>query len=176
MELASEEAVAWFWDVGVREKFPAKFHPEARIKSRDYHVIAQFVPLTFWPDRAADIQEVEEINGMDKGDSIRARWIKPVARWVPHQTCGHAIFTLQTPQAANEVLVNGLFVQQKKIYTEKCKREPLRCLRCHGWGHTWCVTAQHQLIPVGCVHSGTGLTHVLTRPSPTAFHVEGQGT
>ena len=72
---------------------------------------------------------------MDKGDIIRARWIKPAARRTPHQTCGHAIFTLQTPQAANEVLVNGLFVQQKKIYAEKCKREPLRCLRCHGWGH-----------------------------------------
>ena len=41
----------------------------------------------------------------------------------------------QTPQAINEVLVNRMFVQQKKIYTEKCKREPLHCLRCHGWGH-----------------------------------------
>ena len=132
MELVSEEVVVWFWDVGIREKFLEKFHPEARIKSRDYHIIAQFVLLTFQPDRVADILEVEETNRMDKGDIIRARWIKPVARQVPHQTCGHAIFTFQTPQATNEVLVNGMFVQQKKIYTEKCKKEPLRCLRCHG--------------------------------------------
>ena len=48
-ELVSEEAVTWFWDVGIREKFLAKFHPEARIKSRDYHIIAQFVPLNFQP-------------------------------------------------------------------------------------------------------------------------------
>ena len=72
---------------------------------------------------------------MKKGDIVRVRWIKPVARRAPHQTCGHAIFTFQTPQAANEVLINGMFVQQKKIYAEKCKREPLRCLKCHGWGH-----------------------------------------
>ena len=135
MELTSEDAVAWFWDVGVWEKFLEKFHPEVRIKSRDYHVVAQFISLNFQPDMVADIVEVEETNGMDKGDIIRARWIKPIARRVPHQTCRHPIFTFQTPQAANEVLVNGMFVQQKKIYAEKCKREPLCCLRCHRWGH-----------------------------------------
>ena len=75
---------------------------------------------------------------MDKGDIIKARWIKPAARWAPHQTCGHTIFTFQTPQAANEVFINRMFVQQKKIYMEKCKREPLRCLMCHGWGHMVC--------------------------------------
>ena len=72
---------------------------------------------------------------MEKGDIVRARWIKPAARWAPHQTCEHTIFTFQTSRAMNEVLVNGMFVQQKKIYVEKCKREPLRCLKCHGWGH-----------------------------------------
>ena len=66
MELVSEEAVTWFQDMGVREKFLEKFYPKARIKSRDYHVVTQFIPLTFQPDRVADILEVEEINGMDK--------------------------------------------------------------------------------------------------------------
>ena len=135
MELGSDEAVAWFQDTDVRKKFLANLHPNVAIKSRDYHVVTQFVPLTFRPDRAADILEVEEVNGMKKGDIVRVRWIKPVARQAPHQTCGHAIFTFQTPQATNEVLVNGMFVQQKKIYAEKCKREPLRWLKCHGWGH-----------------------------------------
>ena len=101
MELGSDEAVAWFQDTDVRKKFLANLHPDVAIKSRDYHVVAQFVPLTFRPDRVADILEVEEVNRMKKGDIVRVRWIKPVARRAPHQTCGHAIFTFQTPQAAN---------------------------------------------------------------------------
>ena len=110
---------------------------------------------------------------MDKGDIIWARWIKPVARRAPHQTCGYAIFMFQTPQTANEVLVNGMFVQQKKIYAEKCKGSHCDASGVMD-GDTWCMTAQHQLIPVGRVRRGTGLTHVLTRPSPTVFHAEGQ--
>src|SRR6266481_4271095 len=72
----------------------------------------QFVPLTFRVDRDLEIQELE-----------------------PSQTCGHLILMFQTPHAANNTLVNSLFIGQKKVYAEKCKCEPLRCLKCHRWGH-----------------------------------------
>ena len=36
---------------------------------------------------------------------------------------------------ANDVLAHSLFICQKKVYVEKCKKEPLHCLKCHGWGH-----------------------------------------
>ena len=40
------------------------------------------------------------------------------------------------------VLANSIFVCQKKVYAEKCKKEPLWCLKCHGWGHlAWDCTA-----------------------------------
>ena len=62
---------------------------------------------------------------MKKGNVVWARWIKPDARRSPMQTCRHAIFMLPLPQAANEVLANRIFVCQKKVYAEKCKKEPL---------------------------------------------------
>ena len=43
--------------------------------------------------------------------------------------------TPESPQSANNALANGLFMCQKKVYAEKCKREPLHCLKCHGWNH-----------------------------------------
>jgi hypothetical protein len=33
------------------------------------------------------------------------------------------------------VLTDGLIVCQKRVYAEKCKKEPTRCLKCHGWNH-----------------------------------------
>ena len=33
------------------------------------------------------------------------------------------------------MLAHSLIVEHKKVYAEKCKWEPLRCLKCHGWGH-----------------------------------------
>ena len=71
---------------------------------------------------------------MEKGIIAWARWIKPISRRSPTQTCCHAIFSLKSPQAANSILTHGMVVHQKKVYAEKCKKEPLRCLKCHGWG------------------------------------------
>ena len=71
----------------------------------------------------------------ENGDIQRARWIKPISRWSPAQTCGHVILSSTSPDTANEALAHSLFIFQKKVYAEKCKKEPLRCLKCHGWGH-----------------------------------------
>ena len=51
------------------------------------------------------------------------------------QTCGHLILTLQMAAAVNEVLAHGLLMCHKKVYAEKCKKEPIQCLKCHRWGH-----------------------------------------
>ena len=99
--------------------------PDASIKNREYHTVMQFMPLTFKLDRDMELWEVEAVNDLGKGAITRARWIKPVARQSPSQTCGHAIFSFSTPMDANKVLANGIFVQQKKVYSGKCKREPL---------------------------------------------------
>ena len=119
MELGSDKTVGWFASDDIRKRFLARLHPDASIKNREYHTVMQFVPLTFKPDRDVELREVEAVNGLGKGAITCARWIKPVARRSPSQTCGHAIFSFLTPTDANEVLANGIFVQQKKVYLEK---------------------------------------------------------
>ena len=122
--------------------------------------MVQFVPLSFRPGREADLQEIEEVNGVEVGGILKARWIKPVARCAPSQVCGHVILSFLSPQSANNVLANGLFMCQKKVYAEKCKREPLQCLKCHGWNHMAatcpqqfdiCNTCAQQHCTVDCV-------------------------
>ena len=135
MELGSNEAVTWFTDAAIRSSFLEMLHPGATIKSRDYHIVVQFVPLTFKHDNDEYLREVEDVNGILKGSLVKARWIKPAARQTPQQTCGHAIFSFSSPQSANEVLTGGLFICQKKVYAAKCRKEPLWCLKCHEWGH-----------------------------------------
>ena len=100
-------------------------HLEAAIKLRNYHVVVQFVPLSFKPNKDDGLWEVEESNGMKTGVIQRARWIKPISRQSPTQTCSHVILLFLSPDTANEVLAHGLFICQKKVYVEKCKRSPL---------------------------------------------------
>ena len=135
MELDSDSAAEWFAQGRIQQVFMQKLPHGVNIKHRLYHTVVQFIPLSFWPEKESDLQEVEEVNGIKMGDIVRARWIKPVARRTPSQTCGHAVLVFSTPEAANEALAHGLFICQKKVYAEKCKKEPIHCLKCHGWGH-----------------------------------------
>jgi len=52
-------------------------NPDATIKTRDFsYSPSSFVPLTFKPDRDEYLREIEDVNGLDKGFLVRARWIK----------------------------------------------------------------------------------------------------
>ena len=135
LELNSDEAAEWFQGDGTWKTFLTHLHAATSIKPQLYHTVVQFVPLTFRPNREVDLQEIEEVNGLEEGNITRARWIKPAARHALLQVCGHAIFSFLSPQPANDALANGLFVHHKKVYTEKCKKEPLQCLKCQGWNH-----------------------------------------
>ena len=135
LEFNSDEAVEWLQDAERWRAFLVQLHKLAIIKPRMYNIVVQFVPLSFRPKKDTELHEVEESNGLDDGDIVRARWIKPIMRRSPSQVCGHMILSFLSPQPANEVLAGGLFIRQKKVYAEKCKREPLRCLKCQGWNH-----------------------------------------
>ena len=135
MELGSDEAVRWFDDEVVRGRFLGNIHPGAFIKPRVFNIVVQFVPLMFRPEKDMDLRELEQVNGLEDRAVTKVRWIKPAARQTPSQTCGHMILSFSSPVPANDTLAYGLFICQKKVYTEKCKKEPLQCLKFHLWGH-----------------------------------------
>jgi hypothetical protein len=94
MELNSDEAVEWLQEDKNCKIFMEKFNANMIIKPRSFHTIVQFLPLTFRRENPTDIQEIEEANGLRKGNIQKARWIKPIAHRSPSQICGHLIFTL----------------------------------------------------------------------------------
>jgi len=92
------------------------------------------------------------------------RWIKPAVRCSPSQTCGHLILSSsQIP--ANNALKDMLYICHKKVYMEKCKRELLRCLKCHRWNHM-AMSAQQDTIPVAPVPIATGCLNAMWYEQP----------
>ena len=72
---------------------------------------------------------------LPKNTILWAHWIKPVYCQAPDQTCGHILVIMTKPEDAYIILTNGTVLCQKRVYAEKCKKEPTRCLKCHSWGH-----------------------------------------
>jgi hypothetical protein len=135
LEMSNAQDIAWLVGAEIKDKFTKTFDPTALIKPQCYSIFIQFVPITFQPEEDTDLRELEEANGMPQDSIVRAKWAKPIECRAPNQLCGHLILVLSFPQAANKILTEGIRICHKLAYATKCRREPLRCLKCHAWNH-----------------------------------------
>ena len=105
------------------------------LKKRNHPMIAYFVPLNLNPDNPRHLAEIAESNNLSADDLLKVRWAKPPARRSPSQICGHLIINFSNPDAANRAKTEGLVICNKRVSVAKHKKEPIRCLKCHGWNH-----------------------------------------
>lgn len=101
-----------------------------------YLILITFVPPTFDSNTIA-LRRLEEDTGLHKGTIVTANWIKPPSKRSKDQTCGHRIFTISEPEAANKLIRNQLYIEGKVIQVSKLLTEPRCCLKCQkvGAGH-----------------------------------------
>ena len=130
----SEEAAAWLNSPDNKTPFLSQFALDTTLKPQTYLLVVQFMLLHFRPDSDSSLREVEEANQLPKNAILQAlaHWIKPAYRRALEQTCGHVLIVITKPADTNLILTNGLVIFQKRVYAEKCKKEPTRCLKCHG--------------------------------------------
>lgn len=135
LEVKSDEAMKWINEGNRRKELAIAIEDGASVKERTFSLIVPFVPLALRPEREVDLREIEEQNDLETGVISRARWVKPEHRRAPNQTVAHLILIMSSPSAANKSIRDGLSICQKKVYPKKLKREPIRCLKCQGYGH-----------------------------------------
>jgi hypothetical protein len=136
VEMATDEGAAWLASKPNAEAFLQELgESEASFKTRSYNVVAYFVPLSLDTNSEKDRSEIEETNNIPKDSLMKLRWIKPPVRRHKDQLFGHVIVTFSDADSANRAIVNGLSICHKRVSAAKCKKEPIRCLKCQGWDH-----------------------------------------
>jgi len=137
-EFLHDNGAKWFAAPDHTKEFLAALGTKgigASLKRRNHPMIAYFVPLNLNTENLTHISEIIETNNLNKDDISKIRWAKPPARRSPNQTCGHLIINFTNPDAANRAKTEGLLICNKKVSVAKFKKEPIRCLKCHGWNH-----------------------------------------
>lgn len=68
----SEEAARWLNSAMNHLSFLASLAPKARIKTRAFSLVIQFIPLHFGPERDKEVCSIETTNKMSPGSIIVA--------------------------------------------------------------------------------------------------------
>jgi len=154
LTLNSKEAVAWFRDPSVEITFTGTFLEGSHIEERTYNIIVPRVPITFEPSDEKHLQEIEEINNLDKCAIARAKWIKPIKRRRADQTHAYTILSLASADCTNILIRDGLLICGTKSRPYKQKQEPVQCMKCRGWGHfaTNCPASEDTCSTCGGTH------------------------
>ena len=136
VEMVTDEGAAWIASKANAEAFLRELgEAEASFKTRPFNVIAYYVPLSLDTNSDKDRREIEEMNSIPKDGLTKLRWIKPPARRRTDQRFAHVIATFSDAESANRAIVNGLSICHKRVSVAKCKKEPIRCLKCQNWDH-----------------------------------------
>ena len=135
IELNSPEAANWLKDPSRRRAFLDHLGGKVLVKDRLYHLVVPFLPTSVRTDDAATLRSIERESDIAEHSASRMKWIKDPSRRGSRQRVAHALLSITSPQAANQLIKEGLYLDQTKYHPRKDRKEPLRCLKCQRWGH-----------------------------------------
>ena len=118
-------------------KSSEKLDPNINFYARKYKIIVFNAPINMDPKNTNHLLEICESNNLETNPSpiTSMVWVKAIENRSNNQCTGHLFITFNNQDIANRAITNGLVICNKRCWSEKCKREPLRCLKCQGWNH-----------------------------------------
>lgn len=129
-QINSKGAADWLKSGNNLESFASQMGSVDAAHARLFYVFVKFVPVSFAPDNQLCKGFIETNNGLPAGTIQHARYVKAPVRRKLNQRTAHVIMGFGTRELANQVIENGLIIENVKVYAEKLLTEPTRCFKC----------------------------------------------
>ena len=110
LEFPSKQAVNWLKENDCLQKLADATGGKLMFKDRSYNVVVPFMPTATFIEESETLKLIENENGLPPGPIAVARWIKPAHCRNTGQRVAHALFRLTTPEAANTLIKNSMYI------------------------------------------------------------------
>ncbi|KAI6037447.1 hypothetical protein BKA83DRAFT_4486480 [Pisolithus microcarpus] len=135
LELNSPEAVMWVKNPLNKLIFIEQLGGNVQIKDRLFNIVVPFLLISTDISDPATLRNIEHENDIDASTVMQVKWIKDPSKRDENQRVAHALITLTSPEAANKLLKDSLYINMDRLQPHKDKKEPIRCLKCQRLGH-----------------------------------------
>jgi hypothetical protein len=131
------EDAKWLRTPQVKAAFLQHLGGAATLRDRGYAIIIEFVPVQYDPTSKEAQETVEDDNSLARNEILMTRFLKDASRRTPGQLTAFVQMTLKSPEAANQIIREGIIIEGKRVFARKNIPEARRCMKCQGYqaGH-----------------------------------------
>ncbi|KAG2051096.1 hypothetical protein BDR06DRAFT_860272, partial [Suillus hirtellus] len=125
----------WLRDSVGRTLLEGQFDTAVSFRKCTYTLVLEYLPIQLQIENDGFLQHVENENGLPINSLANIRWIKPPTRQTQEQWKAFALLQVIEASTANNILRDGLCINNECVWVHKDKREPICCAKCQRYGH-----------------------------------------
>ncbi|KAG2747165.1 hypothetical protein P692DRAFT_201791369 [Suillus brevipes Sb2] len=134
-EMNTEELAVWLRSPLGRSLLEGQFDSTVSFRTRTFATVIEYLPIRLQIEDTSFLRNIESENSLPEESLTSIRWIKPPARRSSEQRKAFAIVQVADAHTANNLLRDGICIENERFVVRKDKKEPIRCAKCQSYGH-----------------------------------------
>ena len=135
IELDNEHIAEWLRTPTGQSELVKQLDSSVSFRNRTYPIVVEYLPIQTQIEQEGFLRQVEHENTLPPESLASIRWIKAPTRRSKEQRKAFALLHTTDADVANNILRDGLCINNQRITIRKDKKEPLRCAKCQHYGH-----------------------------------------
>jgi hypothetical protein len=135
VELESEDLAAWLRTPEAKARLEGQFDSTVSFRTRTYTLVLEYLPIHLQIYDENFLDGITNENQLPPDSLTSIRWIKPPTRRSQEQRKAFALLQVADAPTANNILRDGICVDNERISVRKDRKEPIRCAKCQRYGH-----------------------------------------
>jgi hypothetical protein len=124
LEMLDENGAGWLKQKDISKAFERCFPGMVSIKGKTYQVVVQFLSTGLRSRLEGMTTAIESENDMLPGTIVNAKWLRKPDNWGPNQAKAHAMLTINTLFAANDMIKKGILIDGMRHEARKLEEDP----------------------------------------------------